>query len=237
MVTKRIRTFVQVSLEVIAGFEVLLASSGAEGVETAAREKTVAILLNVVMPDMEGPEVLKKLRQDERCVDIPVIFLTARSRLAQIEHLKSLGALEVLAKPLHPMEFAENVRRIISRCHPFQSDKLTLLDLEECYLRRLEGRVQDLRARFGELKEREGGAPSSEGLQKTKEVLLYLSNAFHSLAGSGTTHGFAAISQVAGSAESCIRGHLEMEAELSGEAMAKISAYIDELDRYREIAV
>ena len=87
------------------------------------------------------------------------------------------------------------------------------------------------------MKEREGGAPSSEGLQKTKEVLLYLSNAFHSLAGSGTTHGFAAISQVAGSAESCIRGHLEMEAELSGEAMAKISAYIDELDRYREIAV
>ena len=59
--TKRIRTFVQVSLEVIAGFEVLLASSGAEGIETAAREKTVAILLNVVMPDMEGPEVLKKL--------------------------------------------------------------------------------------------------------------------------------------------------------------------------------
>ena len=99
------------------------------------------------------------------------------------------------------------------------------------------GRVQDLRARFGELKEREGGAPSSEGLQKTKEVLLFLANAFHSLAGSGTTHGFAASSRVAGSAESCILGHLEMEAELSGEALAKISAYIDELDRYRKIAV
>ena len=97
-----IRTFVQVSLEVIAGFEVLLASSGAEGLEMAAREKPVAILLNVVMPDMEGPEVLEKLRQDERCIDIPVIFLTARSQVGAdraSEIAPRLGGLGEAAPP------------------------------------------------------------------------------------------------------------------------------------------
>ena len=232
-----IRTVVQLSLEAIGGYEVLLASSGAEGLEMAAKERPDAILLDVMMPGLNGPAVLERLGQDERCAHIPVIFLTAKSRPAEISRLKELGALEVLAKPFSPTGLADHVRRILSRVSPGRPDKLTLLDVEELYLERLKGRIQDLRGNLRRLEDEVGKSGGPEPSPDAGEVLLTLRHIFHNMAGSGATHGLLAVSQVARAAETCIKGYLDMESELSGEAITQIGAYIDELEDYQAKAI
>jgi CheY-like chemotaxis protein len=72
-----IREVAQVSLELVGQFEVLTAASGSAGIETARATQPDAILLDVMMPDMDGPTTLARLQADPATRDIPVVFLTA----------------------------------------------------------------------------------------------------------------------------------------------------------------
>ncbi|HSY49106.1 MAG TPA: response regulator [Thermoanaerobaculia bacterium] len=85
-----------------AGFEVLTASSGREGIERAIAEQPDAILLDVMMPEMDGPATLLKLQQTETTRAIPVLFLTAKIQPADKRTLSSLGAVAILSKPFDP---------------------------------------------------------------------------------------------------------------------------------------
>ncbi|HEV2500569.1 MAG TPA: response regulator [Terriglobia bacterium] len=101
------------TLEILAGWAVIAASSGSEGVALAAAEQPDAILLDVMMPDMDGPRTLKDLQAGARTGDIPVVFLTAKVQAADIRRFRNLGAAGVIAKPFDPLRLASEVSSIL----------------------------------------------------------------------------------------------------------------------------
>ena len=105
-----IREVVDVSLGLDPQFRTRACASGADALVMAARWSPSLILLDVMMPLMDGPTTLANLRKNPRTADIPVLFLTARSQTAEIAHYISLGAQGVLSKPFDPMTLAALVR-------------------------------------------------------------------------------------------------------------------------------
>ena len=108
-----IREVAQISLEAVAGWEVLAASGGAEGVAIAEEQHPDAILLDVMMPDVDGPETLVRLRASAKTQDIPVVFLTAKAQAAEQRQLFELGAIGVVQKPFDPMQLAFQVAELL----------------------------------------------------------------------------------------------------------------------------
>ena len=108
-----IRRIGQFSLTAVGKLQVLTASNGAEALEIAARETPDAILLDVMMPGMDGPTALLRLRDSEVTRHIPVIFMTAKVQRAEVERYLLLGALGVINKPFDPMGLAQTIRDIL----------------------------------------------------------------------------------------------------------------------------
>ena len=98
-----IREVAQLGLEVGAGWEVLTARSGEEGVARAEADQPDAILLDVMMPDMDGPTTFKALQADSGTRHIPVILLTAKIQPADKRRYAELGVSGVIAKPFDPL--------------------------------------------------------------------------------------------------------------------------------------
>ncbi len=105
-----IRTLAEISLARLAGFEVLAASSGSQGLILAAAEQPDAIILDVMMPGMDGPATLAALRGQPATANIPVLFLTAKAMNSEIADLRALGADGILTKPFDPLSFPDQVR-------------------------------------------------------------------------------------------------------------------------------
>ncbi len=108
-----IRRIARLSLSRLGGMEVIEAASGHEGIETAERERPDAILLDVMMPELDGAETLSRLRRGERTGSIPVIFLTAKAMSAELSRLRRLGAAGVLTKPFNPATLAGEIRSLL----------------------------------------------------------------------------------------------------------------------------
>jgi CheY-like chemotaxis protein len=85
--------------------------SGASGLAAAAQWRPDLILLDVMMPVMDGPTTLRHLRENPQTADIPVVFMTARVQMQELAHFKSLGAGGVISKPFDPMMLAAAVRK------------------------------------------------------------------------------------------------------------------------------
>lgn len=108
-----IREIAQLSLELGAGWTVIAAASGADGVALARRHAPEAILLDVMMPAMDGPATLAALRADERTRAIPVVFLTAKARPAERGRLAHGGVVGVLSKPFDPITLPDQIRSLL----------------------------------------------------------------------------------------------------------------------------
>jgi two-component system, OmpR family, response regulator len=104
-----------ISLGLDSEFEVRGCASGKDGVAAAAETRPDLILLDVMMPAMDGPATLRHLQENPKTADIPVVFMTARVQTSEIEHFKSLGLAGVITKPFDPMTLAASVR---SYMHP-----------------------------------------------------------------------------------------------------------------------
>ncbi len=98
-----IRELTQFSLEMVAGWEVFAAASGQQGIALAESELPDTILLDVMMPEMDGPATLQRLQANERTRPIPIIFLTAKVHAADQRRLSTLGAAALITKPFDPM--------------------------------------------------------------------------------------------------------------------------------------
>src|ERR1700759_731186 len=94
-----IREIAQRSLELGAGWAVLTAASAAEGIAVAREKQPDAILLDAMMPSLDGPATLAKLREDDRSARIPVVFLAEKARPSERDRLAGLDVAGVLAKP------------------------------------------------------------------------------------------------------------------------------------------
>ena len=103
------REIARMFLELNGEFDVRVAGSGSEGVALARREHPDVILLDYMMPGMDGPATMKELSQDAATACIPVIFLTAKSHAGVEEALRRLGARAVIAKPFDPAALAAKV--------------------------------------------------------------------------------------------------------------------------------
>lgn len=108
-----IRRVAVMALKFKGGWEVVTASDGIEGLEKAAAEKPDVILLDSMMPRMDGPETCKRLKEDAALKDIPVIFLTAKSQKKEIEAGLDLGAVGYLVKPFDPMTLADELKKLL----------------------------------------------------------------------------------------------------------------------------
>jgi two-component system, OmpR family, response regulator len=110
-----IRSIARLSLSRVGGMDVIEAASGVEGVPKAQDEKPDVILLDMMMPTMDGLETLAALRSQPATAMTPVIFLTAKAVGDDVERMKALGAAGVLLKPFDPRTLSEDVRALVKR--------------------------------------------------------------------------------------------------------------------------
>jgi CheY-like chemotaxis protein len=108
-----IREVAAMSLEAVAGWETVAAPSGREGIRIAREQKPDAILLDVMMPDLDGPSTFQLLREDPLTNSIPVVFLTAKAQAVEQRVLRELGANGVIAKPFDPMALAGQISGLL----------------------------------------------------------------------------------------------------------------------------
>ena len=118
MTTKRIlliddeadlREVAQLSLEIVGGWQVIKGSSGSEGLAKAESEQPDAILLDLMMPDMDGFTTFKRLQANKATKQIPVIFLTAKVNPGDRSEFAQLGVSGAIAKPFDPMSLAQQI--------------------------------------------------------------------------------------------------------------------------------
>jgi len=129
-----LRLLCRVNLEA-AGMQVFEAADGSSGIEAARTERPDLILLDVMMPEQDGWEVLEELRDDERTHGIPIVFLTARAELDDHARGLELGGLDYVTKPFNPVGLAELVQAVLDRVADGEGEQLRRERLAE--LRRL----------------------------------------------------------------------------------------------------
>ena len=110
-----IREVAQVALELVGGWTVLGARSGAEGLAMALEAKADAILLDVMMPDMDGTATFRQLQAYSETEHIPVLLLTAKVQPADQEQFAQLGVVGVIPKPFDPMTLHDQVSKLLGR--------------------------------------------------------------------------------------------------------------------------
>jgi len=112
-----IQTVAKLALETLGGFSVQICSSGNEALQRAPEFRPHLILLDVMMPGMDGPTTLHKLRELPQFVLTPVVFMTAKAQPAEIAGYKDIGAVDVIPKPFDPMTLSNQVQVIWERFH------------------------------------------------------------------------------------------------------------------------
>ena len=105
-----IQTIAQIALETIGEFTLEICSSGQEALDKAPDFAPDLILLDVMMPGMDGPSTLEALRRDPKTAHTAVIFMTAKAQPHEIRRYMELGALNVITKPFDPMTLADQVK-------------------------------------------------------------------------------------------------------------------------------
>ena len=108
-----IREVAALSLESIAGWEVYTAGNGHKGIDTALTEQPDAILLDVMMPGMDGPTTFRALQNNPATASIPVLLLTAKVQASDRQRFADLGVRAVLSKPFDPMTLSTQIAAVL----------------------------------------------------------------------------------------------------------------------------
>ena len=180
-----IREVVELSLGLDPDFTVRSCGSGKDALAVAAEWQPDFILLDVMMPVMDGPATLIELRENARTADIPVIFMTARAQAREVDRFRSLGAVGVIPKPFDPMTLAASVRSYVQPAHD------PMDDLRAQFLRRVE---KDTAVLSQDRLSLRGGIRLPGTLDRIKRMA-------HALSGAGGIYGFAEVSDAAAALE------------------------------------
>jgi CheY-like chemotaxis protein len=111
-----IREIAKIALEMVGGFDVAMCASGTEALKRAEGFQPDLLLLDVMMPGMDGPTTLKALRKLQNTEATPVIFMTAKVQPKEVDEYRAMGAVDVIPKPFDPMTLAQSIRDIWARC-------------------------------------------------------------------------------------------------------------------------
>jgi two-component system OmpR family response regulator len=199
-----IREVVEISLGLDPGLATRSCSSGEEAIVAAIDWQPDIILCDVMMPVMDGPATLMRLRENALTASIPVIFMTARAQTRELDRFRSLGALGVIPKPFDPMTLAASVRSYVQPAHD------PIDDLRTGFLQRVRKDVVSLSKERLILKD--GGRPS--------DVLDRIKRIAHSLSGAGGIYGFAELSDAAAALEDAVIAELADPGHGDGAALA-----------------
>lgn len=112
-----IQEIVRIALEIVGGFSVKSCASGAEGLKAAEAFDPQFILLDVMMPGMDGPQTLRHLREMPALDQVPIVFMTAKVQPPEVQEYQRMGAAQVITKPFDPMTLPDQVRTIWSQWH------------------------------------------------------------------------------------------------------------------------
>lgn len=108
-----IREVVRTGLEVVAGWDVQLAVNGAEALVLCRADPPDAVLLDVMMPTVDGPTTFGRMQEDSRTRSVPVIFLTAKVQPSERQQYEDLGVAGVLAKPFDPLALPAQITGLL----------------------------------------------------------------------------------------------------------------------------
>jgi CheY-like chemotaxis protein len=184
-----IREIVEMSLGLNADFEVRACACGSDAVATAAEWSPSLVLLDVMMPGMDGPTTLTHLRKNPRTAAIPVLFMTARAQAREVQQLISLGAHGVISKPFDPMTLAFLVRSHLQA--------MRLETLRTAFVQRAKGDAALLASCRLSL----GEEASATTVSRIREIA-------HGLAGAAGLFGFNQISDDAAALEEAVVARL-----------------------------
>jgi two-component system OmpR family response regulator len=187
-----IREIVDMSLGLNADFEVRACACGADAITTAAEWSPFLILLDVMMPGMDGPTTLAHLRKDARTADIPVLFMTACAQAREVQQLIALGAQGVISKPFDPMTLAFSVRGHLQA--------IRLDSLRAAFVQRIKRDAASL-----------ASCRSSLGQDASPAAVSRIRKIAHGLAGAAGLYGFGQISSGAASLEDALVARLDGE--------------------------
>jgi len=112
-----IREVTRITLETLGGFTLDICVNGAEAVAKTPAFEPDLILLDVMMPEMDGVETYERLRRNPALADTPIIFMTAKAQPEEIERYTALGCAGVITKPFDPMILSDEIRGIWDRQH------------------------------------------------------------------------------------------------------------------------
>lgn len=107
-----IQTVAKIALEAVGGFTVCVCSSGSEALTKVIGFAPDFILLDVMMPGMDGPATIKALKALPDLGATPFVFMTAKVQPSEVDYFKSLGAVDVIAKPFDPMTLSDKINEI-----------------------------------------------------------------------------------------------------------------------------
>ena len=125
-----IRLLCRVNLEA-EGMDVIEAADGPTGLERARTQQPDVVLLDVMMPKLDGWRVAEELLEDDRTHDIPIIFLTARAEFRDRARGLDIGGVDYVTKPFNPLDLAPLVRELLARIERGERDDLRGEKLEE----------------------------------------------------------------------------------------------------------
>jgi CheY-like chemotaxis protein len=201
-----IRELVEISLGLDPAFALRSCASSRDALEIVSEWSPHLILIDVMMPEMDGPAMLAHLRERRETAQIPVVFVTARSQTKELENFKALGATGVIAKPFDPITLPESVRDHLraagtkALCHGF--------------IQRLQTDAEALAACRTSLQE----------ARESTAVLGHIRSFAHALAGAAGIFGFHEVSRDARQLEEAVIGTLNGSGD-----QAAVEAALDQL--------
>lgn len=107
----------RIALETVGGFEVSVCSSGAKLLERLSEFKPDLVIVDVLMPDMTGPEVFEEIRRRPEFDEVPVIYLTGVIQEEELEDLRETGVADIILKPFDPMTLADRINGVWKGTH------------------------------------------------------------------------------------------------------------------------
>lgn len=220
-----IQEIARLALERAGGFEVEVCGSGEEALRVAPDFQPDLVLLDVMMPHMDGPTTFRELRKDSRLAKTPIIFMTARVQAHEIAQYMELGALDVISKPIDLTALPDTLRSIWNRNASPNADS------------GLDDELEALRDKFAEgLPERldtiEQAWRRVAAADWSDDALMPLFRAAHSLAGAGATFGYPEVSAEARQLADEVLLHLKGQQEKSPDSPARIALLIAAVARY-----
>jgi CheY-like chemotaxis protein len=213
-----IRTIAEMSLSQVGGWTTHLAENGAQALELAAQHKPDVILLDVMMPEMDGVTTFKALAAQAETRNIPVIFMTAKVQSHEKERYVGFGAAGVIAKPFDPMRLPTDIRNILSQPAE-QRGRNRLAALRRRYAESLSTKIDGLRAAVEH-------AHSADAANR-KAAIDAAHRIAHTLHGTAGTYGHAEVSRAMASIELALERLLEHEVENEDECWRLIEVGLE----------